>query len=184
MIRVLLDSDNPGVFPAGAQMVATYSDLATPALRDRLNAAHDTVIWIDRGRGDPLHLATVIDVEDHLHAPGDAPGWYDRRRQAGAHNLTVYCTRNGLPGVNAAMGNRSFFRWIATLDGTLHIKGFSPLCAPARSSLPARNMPASMLTFRWCTTTTGMPTADDALTGGGWADLQRWTLQKVGGWPP
>ena len=30
MIRVLLDSDNPGVFPAGAQMVATYSDLATP----------------------------------------------------------------------------------------------------------------------------------------------------------
>ena len=131
MIRVLLDSDNPGVFPAGAQMVATYSDLATPALRDSLNAAHDTVIWIDRGRGDALHLATVIDVEDHLHAPEDAPGWYDRRRQAGAHNLTVYCTRNGLPGVNAAMGNRSFFRWIATLDGTLHIKGFSPLCAPA-----------------------------------------------------
>src|SRR5690242_5441274 len=81
MIRVLLDSDNPGVFPAGAQVVATYSDLAPPALRDRLNAAHDTVIWIDRGRGDPLHLATVIDVEDHLYAPGDAPSWYDRRRQ-------------------------------------------------------------------------------------------------------
>ena len=131
MIRVMLDSDNPGVFPAGAPMVATYADLATPALRDRLRAAHDTVIWIDRGNGDPLHLATIIDVEAGLHAPGDAPGWYDRQRQAGARNLTVYCTRNGLPAVNAAMGDRSFFRWVATLDGTLHIDGFSPLCGPA-----------------------------------------------------
>jgi hypothetical protein len=33
--------------------------------------------------------------------------------------------------------------------------------------LPTRNMPASMLTFRWSTTTTGMPTAHDALTGPG-----------------
>jgi hypothetical protein len=131
MIRVLLDSDDPGVFPSGAQMVATYADLATPDLRDRLRAAHETVIWIDRGNGDPLHLATVIDVEAGLHAPRDAPGWYDRRRQAGARNLTVYCTRNGLPAVNAAMGDRSFYRWIATLDGTLHIKGFSPLSGPA-----------------------------------------------------
>ena len=131
MIRVMLDSDNPGVFPAGCQMVATYADLATPALRDKLNHDHETVIWIDRGSGDPLHLATVIDVEPGLHAPGDAPGWYDRRHQAGARNLTVYCNRNTLPAVNQAMGNRNFFRWIATLDGTLHINGFNPLSGPA-----------------------------------------------------
>ena len=44
--------------------------------------------------------------------------------------------------------------------------------APPRSSSPTRNMPAFMLTSRWSTTTTGMPTADDALTGPGRA------------WPP
>jgi hypothetical protein len=130
MIRVMFDSDNPAAFPPGASMVATYADLATPTLRDRLHAAHDTVIWINR-HGDPMHLATVIDVERGLHSPDEAPGWYDRRHRAGARNLAVYCNRSMLPAVNAAMGDRHFFRWVATLDGTLHINGFAPFSGPA-----------------------------------------------------
>ena len=129
MIRVLLDSDNPGVFPAGAQMVATYSDLATPALRDSLNAAHDTVIWIDRGRGDPLHLATVIDVEDHLHAPGDAPGWYDAPgRRAQPHGL-LHPER---PACGQRRDGQPFLLPVGRHAGwhPAH-QGFSPLCAPA-----------------------------------------------------
>ncbi len=131
MIRVMFDSDNPADLPRGA-MGATYSDLFVSAaelarLRGEFPAG---LLLIDR-HGDPLGQAVILDVETGLHKPSDAPGWFDRRMAEGATGLTIYCNRSNLAAVTAAMGDRGWFRWVATLDGTAHIAGFPPGLAPA-----------------------------------------------------
>jgi hypothetical protein len=134
MIRVMLDTDQPQALTGAkvrAPILATYADLMGKSLLAELEAEWGQVVLIDRGQGDPLGAATVIDIERGTHGPADAPGWHDRRHAAGAKHLTVYCDRASVAAVNAAMGTRSYFRWIATLDGTAHASPFTPGVSPA-----------------------------------------------------
>ena len=147
MIRVMLDTDQPEQLTGSkirAPILATYADLMGPpaSLLD-LRKEWPQVVLIDRGLGDPRGLATVIDIERGTHGPGDAPAWYDRQHKAGLHHLTVYCDRAILPAVNAAMGARSYFRWVATLDGTAHVAPFTPGQGPAAVQI----LPADRLGF-------------------------------------
>jgi hypothetical protein len=122
MVRIMFDSDNPGLlaglFHAGeAGLIATYADLVTPALADR---AGGDLLVIDRGHGDPHHLATCGDFERGALKPADAPDWWDAHHGRG--ELTVYADRSTMPSLIHALGpHRPAWRWWATLDGTMRI---------------------------------------------------------------
>jgi hypothetical protein len=132
MFRVMFDSVNPAAIPADASLVAGYVDGAVSAWPasawDRFPEAEKVRINVT---GDPSHGGDVLDVERFDATPAHAPGWFDARTAAGAKGLTIYCNRSTLPAVDAAMGNRSHFRWVATLDGHLDIAGYPPLQGPA-----------------------------------------------------
>ena len=130
MSRMMYDSDVIADLPRNS-MAATYSDLIPDkAALTRLRAEfpHGLVL-IDR-HGDPTDAASVLDVERGLHTPNDIPAWLDAKKAQGITG-TVYCDRANLKVCNAAAGKREHFRWIATLDGTIHIDGFVAGQTPA-----------------------------------------------------
>jgi hypothetical protein len=130
--RIMFDSVDPAAIPADAELVGGYVDgpasqwpsaswtMFPKAQFVRINVT-----------GDPGHGGDALDVERFDATPDHAPVWFDERTKAGAAGLTIYCNRDTLPAVEAAMGKRSYFRWIATLDGTLAINGYKPLEGPA-----------------------------------------------------
>lgn len=122
MVRIMFDSDDPGLLAelhrAGeVQLAATYADLVTRGLAAQFG--HDLLV-IDRGQGDPMHLATCGDFEPRALNPADAPGWWDAHHDRG--ELTVYANRSTMPSLIHALGpHRPAWRWWATLDGTMRI---------------------------------------------------------------
>lgn len=152
MYRIMFDSIDPTMIPADAELVAGYIDgpssqwpasawtMFPKAQLVRINVT-----------GDPSHGGDALDVERFDATPDHAPGWFDARKAAGAGNLTIYCDRNTLPAVEKAMGQRSYFRWIATLDGTLAVDGYKPLEHPAavqfagKEQLAGRNVDVSLV---------------------------------------
>ena len=130
--RIMFDSVDPSAIPADAELVAGYIDgpvsqwptsawtMFPKAQLVKINVT-----------GDPDHGGNALDVERFDATPDHAPAWFDARKKAGEGNLTIYCSRDTLPAVHEAMGTRSYFRWIATLDGTLHIDGYKPMEGPA-----------------------------------------------------
>jgi hypothetical protein len=138
-IRVMLDSDVIGDLDGHCELVATYSDLATDyeALQDQF--PHSVVVLIDRGLGDPTGRASVADVQTGAMTVDQFPAWYDRKHKAGVRYLTAYCNRSTLAALDAVLGNRKPYRWLATLDGTCHIDGFQPLHGPAAVQILGAN---------------------------------------------
>ena len=134
-MRVMLDTDTPAELTKGskvrAPILATYADLVGAVMLAQLRASWAQVLLIDRGLGDPLGKASIIDVERGTHSAADAPAWYDRQHKAGVKYLTVYANRASQGAANAAMGKRPFYRWIATLDGTAHVPPYAAGTAPA-----------------------------------------------------
>jgi len=132
----MLDTDTPTAvtnLKVRAPILATYADLVVggAVTLAELEREWGQVLLIDRGLGDPLGKASIIDIERGTHAATDAPAWYDRQHAAGVHYLTVYANRASQAAVNAAMGGRQFYRWIATLDGTAHVPPYAAGTAPA-----------------------------------------------------
>lgn len=130
-IRFMLDTDNLNDLTGHAKLLATYADLVTdlPALQAKF--PNSVIILIDRGLGDHTGQASVFDIERGALTIPQAVQAYDRQHARGVRELTVYCSRDNLATVNAAFGARSVYRWIATLDGTVHIAGFKALEGPA-----------------------------------------------------
>lgn len=130
MARLMFDSDVIADLPRNT-MCATYADLIHDhASLDNLRAEfRHGLLLIDR-HGDPLDVADILDVERGLHGVSDAPAWLDHRQSQGKTG-TLYCNRSTLPQLDAAVGTRHHFRWIATLDGTMHISGFKAGKTPA-----------------------------------------------------
>jgi hypothetical protein len=122
MVRIMFDSDNPDVLAGlhhenGGGLVATYADLVTPGWAAQFG--HDLLV-IDRGTGDPHHLATAGDFERGALTVADAPAWWDSHHDRG--DLTVYADRSTMPALIRALGpHRPAYRWWATLDGTMRI---------------------------------------------------------------
>lgn len=118
----MYDSDQLAVIRelhAAGNLVATYADLITPQVEQEFGKA---LAVIDRGLGDPLHLATIGDFETGALAPASAGHWWDTHQGRG--DLTVYASRSAMPAVLRALGPaRPAWRWWATLDGTMRAPG-------------------------------------------------------------
>lgn len=126
MTGVLFDSDQPAVLEmallAGCR-VATYSDLATPALVKALGAR---CIWIDRGHGDPLGLATVVDIEPGLYTVANGVARFRQFVSERRPTPAVFHDRNDWPAITSALTGVPARHWVATLDGTCSPEGQHP----------------------------------------------------------
>ena len=136
MIRVMLDTDVLADLDGHFEILATYTDLIPDmAALDRLRAEFpdSTVILIDRALGDPTGQATIADVEPGAMMIDQLPGWVSEKRAAkpaGWEYLTAYSDRNDLPAIKAIQ-HEGLWHWVATLDGTAVISGYTPMHAPA-----------------------------------------------------
>lgn len=129
--RLALDTDTPLDLEPLGDMLLTYADLMTAAALHKLQARWPEVGLIDRGLGDPLDRASIIDVEIHAEGVAAVPRFLDRVQARDSQPGTTYCDRSQLAAVDAAAGGRRHWRWVATLDGTLVIPGLPPLRRPA-----------------------------------------------------
>jgi len=128
--RYMIDTDTPYAAGLPPDMLATYADLVkTNVVLTQLEAKHGIVVLIDRGHGDPLGKASVIDVERGARGVSDVRPWYNHQHAAGVRYLTVYANRTTMPQIDAA--GWTGYRWYATLDGTAHIPGRPAGFAPA-----------------------------------------------------
>jgi len=125
-IRTMLDTNTPAALTPRADLLATYADLATPTLKAALEQHWPQVVWIDRGQGDPMHLATVYDVEPGALTPQQA---IDKAKASKLPYLTAYASRSTMMQVDAL--GWGGYRWYATLDGTAHVPGHTPGLEPA-----------------------------------------------------
>lgn len=129
-IRTALDSEDLSVFTSNTDFIFTYSDLVPDRTVFEARYPHQQVVYIDRGLGDPDLKATIADVEPHALTPADLPKWWDDRHNRGAHWLTHYSDRNDRLACVDALAGRPAYQWVATLDGTVHVDGFTPLGGP------------------------------------------------------
>lgn len=108
--------------------MATYADLVTPAM---LNAYLGRLVAIDRGRGDPLNVATVADIEPGLltvsEGTAKVKAWAAQHRQF----PTAYSDRNDWAAVEAELTGVHHYSWISTLDGTILPDGKRPAVVQA-----------------------------------------------------
>jgi len=128
----MLDTDDLAALPGGvrADLLAYYADLVhTPADLAALEARWPAVVLIERGLGDPLGLASAIDVEQHAEGVAAVKPWAAAQGAHGVRYLAVYANRSTMPAVDAA--GWTGYRWYATLDGTAHIDGRPAGLAPA-----------------------------------------------------
>lgn len=106
--------DSADVLPFIPQLAALY---ANGKFRAPLDYARGKV-FIDVTGGLP-NGAMWLDVEKGDATIADVPGWLDERARYGEGG--IYCTRDSLPSVELAAGDRPHLSWVATLDGTLDI---------------------------------------------------------------
>lgn len=131
MIRTMFDTDVLADLDQPCHILATYSDLVPDASGIPFDATGRTLVFIDRGLGDPGGKATIWDVEGGALRVDQLPAKYDAAAARGLRYLTVYSDRSHLDAIDAVMGDRNYWSWVATLDGTLHVAGRPPLRGPA-----------------------------------------------------
>jgi hypothetical protein len=149
MIRVMFDSTTPAAIPADAGLVAGYVDGSF---------AWSDADWQRFPRAQKIHICVTgdhtkgdcLDVEKGDATPGQAPGWIKARQAAGVKYATIYCNRSNLAAVEKACAGLHYYRWIATLDGILHIPGYHPLIGPAavqfaNSTMAGTNVDVSLV---------------------------------------
>jgi hypothetical protein len=129
MMRVMFDSDNLDVIKeldGVAPLLATYSDLVPSG---SLPLKRSVLILIDRGTGDPSGKASIADVEAGALTVAGLTHWLKRKHAAGVQFITVYCSRDRLAEVDAAIAAAdlpvSVWRWVATLDGTVFMDKYA-----------------------------------------------------------
>ena len=121
MPQFLFDSDDPAVLELpifNDSRVATYADLITPAIVNKFGAR---LAVIDRGHGDPMNLAHIVDVESG--ALSIEQGAAKLRQWTAEHRPwpTAYVNRSNRATLKAALGTVDPFWWVATLDGTMNV---------------------------------------------------------------
>lgn len=138
MIRVMADSDQLDALHINVGIVATYSDLIHDFAAWAGQHPGKSCVLIDRGLGDPTGQARIFDVERWSLTPADVKGRLEAKKAAGLSGLTVYANRSTMPQVDALNPGGGYYRWFATLDGSLAIPGFTPLETPAAvQAIPA-----------------------------------------------
>lgn len=120
--QLMFDSDDPAVLELpifNDSRVATYADLLTPAIVAKFGRR---LAVIDRGHGDPLNLAHIVDVERGAltieQGAAKIRQWVSERRPW----VTAYVNRSNRDTMKAALGSVDPFWWVATLDGTMNVQ--------------------------------------------------------------
>lgn len=131
MIRTAQDSEDLHAFTHNTDFILTYSDLLTDTREFEAEHPGQQVRYIDRGLGDPGGKATIIDIETGARTIRDLVPWYEQKLANHLTYITMYVNRSNIVAANAALGSRPINRWVATLDGTLHVDGFTPMEWPA-----------------------------------------------------
>lgn len=131
MPRCMLDTDDLSKLDGQFELLATYSDLVTDPAELESHFPDSLILYIDRGLGDPGNKATIGDFETGALTVADVPTFLDRKKAEGKKYPTCYSSRDPMDAITQAAAGRPFWRWIATLDGTLFIVGFKPLSGPA-----------------------------------------------------
>jgi len=142
-IRVMLDTNDLSALDPACELLATYSDLVPNPAELESKFPHSRIILIDRGLGDPSGKASVADIETGALTIQDVPGWLDRKKTEGIDFRTIYESRGEFDAIAAAAGHRSFWHWVATLDGTAFINRFKALHGPAAVQI----LPSSKLDY-------------------------------------
>ena len=122
MPQLMFDSDDPAVLEEpifNDSRVATYADLLTPAIVAKFGRR---LAVIDRGHGDPMNRAHIVDVERGVlsieQGAAKVKGWVAEHRPY----VTAYVNRSNRPAMRAALGSIDPFWWEATLDGTMNVQ--------------------------------------------------------------
>lgn len=123
MIRLMWDSVDPDAIPPGAAMVAGYwtGTYKWPAEAwDKFPGA--ALVKINT-TGDPAEGGDCVDVETGAATPQDAINCM-RAWESNPYRC-VYASRSNMPIIDelAAAAKITYFRWYATLDGSLRIGG-------------------------------------------------------------
>ena len=118
----MFDSDDPAVLEEpifNDSRVATYADLLTPAIVAKFGRR---LAVIDRGHGDPMNRAHIVDVESG--ALTIAQGAAKIKTWVAEHRpyVTAYVNRSNQPALKAELGTVDPFWWVATLDGTMNVQ--------------------------------------------------------------
>lgn len=126
MTSLMFDSDDPAALET-IQMVparvATYADLLTPQIAAKFGSR---LAVIDRGLGDPMNRAHIVDIEPGAHSVGSGAAAIKAWHAEGRQYLTVYVNRDNWDAVLAACLPVRPYSWVATLDGTLNPNGKFP----------------------------------------------------------
>lgn len=126
VVSLMFDSDNPAVLAdpmfSGCR-VATYADLMTRELVAFFGAR---LLVIDRGNGDPLNIAKVVDVESGALSIASGAAKIRQWNTEGRGHVGVYCSRSNRAELVAACAPVRPYEWIATLDGTMDPDGGYP----------------------------------------------------------
>lgn len=131
MLRLACDSDNLADL-LHTPFIFTYADLvrspgALHALRARFPGS--CLKLIDRGLGDPAGVASAIRVVDDETGANNAQQSAEKMLQwvtEGRPFVTGYANRSNIDALFGAaraigLADHEWFRWIATLDGTMRI---------------------------------------------------------------
>lgn len=128
MIRFACDSDSLADL-APTPLIFTYADLIRSAAEYSALTTRfprSVVKLIDRGLGDPAGLAATAMADDETGALTSAQAgariraWLAEGRQF----VTGYANRSTMPSLEAELaGVTGWWRWFATLDGTMRIPG-------------------------------------------------------------
>lgn len=126
MTSFMFDSDNPAVLANplfDGCRVATYADLLTTQILAQFGAR---LVVIDRGHGDPMNRAHVVDCESGAVSVAEAGDKVRQWNSEGRGHVAVYCDRADWDAVLSACLPVKPYMWIATLDGTLDPDGKWP----------------------------------------------------------
>ena len=138
----MLDSATPFTsIPRGwSGMVATYCNGIGAVPEWEVKATFPKASGFVRinVNGDPSQ-GDCLDVETGDATPDMLDGWLRARTAQGVTDLAVYCNRSTLPAVLTAT-SLDPYHWVATLDGTLWIPGYTALVGPAAVQI----LPASL----------------------------------------
>jgi len=112
-MRIMYDSVQPGLIPAGAEIVAGYvSGKYKWSSADWARFPHAAHVRIDVNGTEPF-ASDVIDVERYDMTPGGAALWARMRQEQRGWWSAAYVSLSGLGALREAMGDLQCEYWVA-----------------------------------------------------------------------
>lgn len=146
----MFDSDDPEVLKDpmfNENRVCTYADLLTPELvaffGPRLGV-------IDRGHGDPLNRAHIVDVETGALTVEQGAETMKKWLSEGRQYVTGYVNRSNRTSLAELMPTSGWTLWVATLDGTMDVNdGYTGMVQFAPETTIGKHVDVSIVFHEW-----------------------------------